>query len=204
MKAIARAANPATISSNTPGDLDGDNDFSDAAGMHPDVTDHFAKLGVGDYLVHLSVTDTNASAYPGKGQGDLSDTDSAHVLVKAAGDAACGCVVDLQAQPMKGGVQLAWSDTGTRHFNIYRSNSQDGPYMLLGTTRPQESGKLDTTVANDNTYYYVLREADGDEGCPPVEADATPVAEPAADAKAEVPAMPPAITSSPVATGNRN
>jgi hypothetical protein len=70
-------------------ELDGDNSYNDALGASPDVTAFFTGLGIGDYLVQLRVTDTTASSFPGSGEPDLSDIDSAEVRVRAAGDPLC-------------------------------------------------------------------------------------------------------------------
>ena len=67
-------------------DLDGDGVFDDATGPQPDVTSFFTTLGVGSYLIQLKVTDSTVASFPGSGQPNLTDTDSAGVIVTVAAD----------------------------------------------------------------------------------------------------------------------
>jgi hypothetical protein len=159
-------------------DLDGNGDFADAAGPQPDVTGYFGGLGVGDYLVQLRVTDTTATSYPSSGLGDLSDTDSAQVSVKAATDPACSCLTDLASRPKSGKVQLTWTDNGAHHYNVYRGTTAGGPYSKIAETTSRYSTYLDTTVVNEVTYFYVIRtaEASGRETCQSSETSAKPTA----------------------------
>ena len=61
-------------------DLDGiDDDFDEASGSKPDVTQYFEQAGDGDYLIQLRVTDSSATYFPET--SDLSDIDSAQVFV---------------------------------------------------------------------------------------------------------------------------
>jgi PKD domain. len=158
-------------------DLDNDGTY-DIAGAQPDVTAYFTGEGVGNYLVKLRVTDTTATSYPSSGMGDLSDTTTAQVSVKAVDDPDCVCVDDLDARPKSGKVQLTWTDTSPDHYNVYRSTVSGGPYTLIGTTTSTYSTYLDTMVVNGTTYYYVVRPAalNGDELCESNETGATPVA----------------------------
>ena len=160
-------------------ELDGlGNDFDEAFGSQPDVTSFYTALGVGDYLAQLRTTDTTATSYPSSGLGDLSDVDSAQVSVKDAADPACGCIDDLTARAKDGKVQLVWSDTSPASYNVYRSTTSGGPYILLVNTTSTYSTYLDTDVVNGTTYYYVVREVSWstDELCQSNEASATPVA----------------------------
>jgi fibronectin type 3 domain-containing protein len=65
---------------------------------------------------------------------------------------------------------FAWRDANTAlmHFTcasafdkaeIYRSESPDGPYQLVGTT--EQSPYIDTDLKSDTTYYYKLRMTQG-------------------------------------------
>jgi hypothetical protein len=159
-------------------DLDGDNDFNDAFGAQPDVTAFFQALGPGNYLVQLRVTDTTSSSFPGllpPFDQDLSDTDSAQVLIKDGSDPQCACIDDLAARPKRDKVQLTWTDIGTDHYNVYRSTTAGGPYTLIATTTSTYSTYLDGDVVLGNTYYYVVRPAaiNTDELCQSNEASAT-------------------------------
>jgi hypothetical protein len=106
--------------------------------------------------------------------GDLSDTGSAQVSVKIAQDEACGCVDDLIATPGSGEIQLDWTDTGAASYNIYRSTTSGGPYVLIANTTA--STYVDTNVTNGVTYYYVAREVglNTDELCQSNEVSGTP------------------------------
>jgi PKD repeat protein len=139
-------------------ELDGDNDFNDAFGPQPNVTAFFTSRGPGDYLVQLRVTDTTATSFPSSGQPNLSDVDSAQVHVARQGE--CERIGDLVARAKTGKVQLAWTDIGAHHYNVYRGTLASGPYMFLGQTDSRYSTYLDQTAVNDTTYYYVVRPAD--------------------------------------------
>ncbi len=159
-------------------ELNGDNAFDDAFGAQPDVTAFLTALGTGDHLIQLKVTDTTATSFPSSNFGDLSDTDSAQVSVKAANDAACACISDLTARAKDGKIQLVWSDSGASSYNVYRSTTSGGPYSLVANTTSTYSTYLDTGLSNGTTYYYVVRPAalNGDEQCQSNEVGATPVA----------------------------
>jgi hypothetical protein len=130
-----------------------------ATGATPNVTAYFTGKGVGSYLIQLKVTDNTALSFPGSGQPNLSDTDPAQVVVKAANDPACsGCVKNLVARPKLTKVQLTWTHiAGTHHYNVYRGTTLGGPYVKIGTTTSTYSTYLDGTVAVGKTYYYVVR-----------------------------------------------
>lgn len=159
-------------------ELNGDNAFDDALGAQPDVTAFLTALGTGDHLIQLKVTDTTATSFPSSNFGDLSDTDSAQVSVKAANDAACACINDLTARAKDGKIQLVWSDSGASSYNVYRSTTSGGPYSLVANTTSTYSTYLDTGLSNGTTYYYVVRPAalNGDEQCQSNEASGTPAA----------------------------
>jgi hypothetical protein len=156
-------------------DLDGDGQFDDASGATPNVTSFFTAPGSSN--ITLRVTDNSALSFPAPGQLNLTSTDTAQVLVRAATDPACGCVTNLTARAKPGEVQLTWKRTPVPdHYNIYRGTSTGGPYTLIGTTKSTFSTYLDKTVSNGTTYYYVVREAalNGDELCQSNQASATP------------------------------
>jgi len=144
-------------------ELTGDNLFNDATGVNPNVTAIFTTLGVGDYLIHLRVTDNTAASFPVSGLPDLSHTDTAQVFVKAATDPACAsCVSNLSARPKSGKVGLTWAKKDTAvSYNVYRSTVSGGPYTRIGTatnTTLPAVAYLDTTVASNTTYFYIVRE----------------------------------------------
>jgi hypothetical protein len=141
-------------------DLDGDGQYDDALGAHPDVTAFFAAAGPGSYLIQLRVTDRTATSFPGSGYGDLSDTDSTVVVVRVESDPQCVCIGDLTVRAKPGKVQLVWTDTGAHHYNIDRGTLAGGPYLMIGATTSRYSTFLDTGVVNGSKYYYVVREAD--------------------------------------------
>jgi hypothetical protein len=78
---------------------------------------------------------------------------------------ANGCVDDLTATPEGGDIRLNWSDAGADHYNVYRSLTSGGPYVLLGSVTTNTF--LDSTAVAGSTYYYVIREAElgGNELC---------------------------------------
>jgi len=150
-----------------------------ATGVQPDVTAYFVGKGAGSYLIQLKVTDNTALSFPSSGMGDLSDTDSAQVVVKAATDPVCaGCVRNLAARAKPGEVQLTWTHiAGTHHYNIYRGTISGGPYLKIGSTTSTYSTYLDRAVVNGTTYYYVVRPAaiNDAEFCQSNQASARPV-----------------------------
>jgi len=165
-------------------ELSGDNSFNDALGAQPDVTAFFQALGVGNYLVQLRVTDNTAAAYPSSGMPNLTDTDSAQVNVKDAGDPACSCVSDLTANVVLNGAsfngRLRWTwRSGAIQYNVYRGTAAGGPYAKIATVSTQVvSGSgiyFDTSAPGGAKYFWVVREAalNGDELCQSNEASAT-------------------------------
>jgi hypothetical protein len=140
-------------------DLDGDAQFDDATSSQPNVTGFFTAPG--SYLIQLKVTDTTASSYPASGYGDLSDTDSATVVVRASTAPECACIANLAARPKLNKVQLTWTNmAGVHHYNVYRGTVAGGPYLKIGSTTSNYSTYLDSNnVVVGNTYYYIVRPA---------------------------------------------
>jgi len=159
-------------------DLDGDGAYDDATGPTPDVTAFFTALGAGSYLIQLKVTDNTALSFPSSGFGNLSDTDSAVVVVRSATDPACSCIRDLVGRAKPGKVDLLWTHSGAHHYNVYRGTVSAGPYLKIGSTTSTYSTYLDNTVVNGTTYYYVVRPANAfdQEQCQSNEASVRPVA----------------------------
>jgi PKD repeat protein len=157
-------------------DLDGDGQFDDATGVHPDVTAFFTGKGPGSYLIQLKVTDRTATSFPSSSFGDLSDTDSTIVVVRAGTDAQCICVNNLAARAKPGKIQLTWTHTGPHHYNVYRGTIAGGPYLKIASTTSTYSTYLDLNVVNGTQYYYVVREANflDEESCQSNESSATP------------------------------
>ncbi|NWG13787.1 MAG: PKD domain-containing protein [Acidobacteria bacterium] len=158
-------------------DLDGDNDFNDAFGLTPDIT---GMLGVGTYLIQLRVTDNSGASHPSYG-GNLSDTDTAQVVVREGTDPACSCVSDLaaRAKPTKADLTWTWRP-GAHHYNVYRGTISGGPYLKIGVVwAPGLPGKgvyADFGLTNGTTYYWIVREAaiNDAELCQSNQASATP------------------------------
>jgi hypothetical protein len=85
-------------------------------------------------------------------------------------------IFDLAARPKRDKIQLTWThQAGTDHYNVYRSQTQGGPYTLVGSTTSTYSTYLDSELTTGNTYYYVVRPAalNGDELYQSKEAGAT-------------------------------
>ena len=161
-------------------DLDGDNLFDDALGAQPDVTAYFTAKGPGAYNIQLKVTDNTAVSFPSSGFGDLSDTASGQVFVRATDDPVCTayCVKNLAARAKLTKIQLTWTPiAGVHHYNIYRSTVTGGPYVKIATTNSTYSTYLDNgPLTVGTTYYYVVRSAklNGDEVCQSNQASAKP------------------------------
>jgi hypothetical protein len=151
---------PADTITNWDWDLDGDGQFIDAAGPTPDVTAFYTGRGPGSYLAQLRVTDRTATSFPSSPSGNLSDTDTAVVVVRAATDPACSCVSNLSARAKSGKIQLVWTPTaGVHHYNIYRGTVSGGPYLKIAATASTYATYLDALAVNGTTYFYVVREA---------------------------------------------
>ena len=162
-------------------DLDGNASYGDVTGATPDVTAFFTGKGVGSYLVQLRVTDNTAASFPSSGQPDLSDTDSAQVVVKASTDPTCaGCISNLAARPKGGKVGLTWSKKpAAASYNVYRGTVSGGPYLKIGSATATSlalASYFDGAVVNGTTYYYIVREvgANGAEYCQSNQASAKP------------------------------
>lgn len=143
-------------------DLDGDGQFDDATGATPDVTAFFTAKGPGSYLIQLKVTDTTGTSFPSSGMGDLSDTDSAVVVVKGPTDPACACVSNLSGRGKPGKVDLVWTpQAGVHHYNIYRGTVSGGPYLKVGQTAGNTGVYADfwTGYTATSTFYFVVRAA---------------------------------------------
>ena len=165
-------------------DLNGDQTYGDVLGATPDVTAYFTGLGPGSYLVQLRVTDNTRAAYPSSTYNDLTDTDTAQVIVLAPTDPDCSCVT-LTGTASGKSVVLNWTAfPGASYYSIYRSTAASGPYVWI-----QSSPLLtvtDSSVSVNVPYFYVVRPAalNGDELCQSNEVTATP-------------ACPPTVTSTP-------
>jgi hypothetical protein len=144
--------------------LNGDTVFGDAAGSTPDVSGSF---GIGSYLISLRVTDNSSLSHPNFTTVNLSDVDTAQVIVRQGTDPACSCVSNLLARSKPGKADLTWTyRTGAVKYHVYRGNASGGPYLKIGeATRGvyADFGPLTT----GSTYYWVVREAavNGDELC---------------------------------------
>jgi PKD repeat protein len=157
-------------------DLDNDGAFDDAMGATPDVTANFPALG--SFLVNLRVADNTAASFPSSMQPNLTDTDSAQLFVRAATDPLCACsTTTARAKP--GEVQVNWTaKAGAAGYNVYRSTVNGGPYTLIAQPSSATLGYLDRPLANNVTYYYVVRGRDlsGNETCQSNQASARPAA----------------------------
>ena len=177
-------------------DLDNDGQFDDGVGETIDVSDFFAGLGTGQYLVRLNVTDNTADAFPSSGLGDLNGQAATTVSVLDAADARCNCLTDLAARPKATKVQLTWTDTGAARYNVYRSDDGGVSYQLIAQTSSRYSTYLDLGLTLDMTYRYVVNEVNvgGVETCQSPAVEVTPTARRIRTNN------PPSITSTPVLT----
>ena len=108
------------------------------------------------------------------------NTDQADTDEDGIGDACeLPIVTDLSARAKSGKVQLTWSpQPEAESFNVYRSTTPGGPYLLLATDYVTDyCTYLDLDVTNGTTYYYVVTCVLGeDESDPSNECSATPTA----------------------------
>jgi hypothetical protein len=139
-------------------DLPPTGSFGDIFGAQPDVTGIFSALGTGSYLIQLKVTDNTAASFPSSGQPNLTDTDSAQVVVRAGTDPLCACV-NITATPRPTQVQLRWTPTNPPGgYKILRATSQAGPYTTLATVPGTNNAYLATGLTNGTTYYFRVQE----------------------------------------------
>lgn len=156
-------------------DLDGDGEFDDALGAQPGVTTFFTAKGVGSYLVQLRVSDNTKLSFPSIGH-DLTDTDTAQVIVRAADDPLCSCnTLTARAKPTK--ADLVWTlFPGAASYHVYRGTITGGPYLYIANA----TGTVyaDFGLTNGVTYHWVVRPAalNGNELCQSNQASATPTA----------------------------
>jgi hypothetical protein len=148
---------PNTIISYT-WDLNGDGTFGDVTGATPNVTGLF---GLGSTLIQLRITDNTAASFPSSGLGNLSDTDTAQVVVRNGTDPACVCVSNLAARPKLNKAELTWTPrAGVHHYNIYRGTVDGGPYIKIAEVPGTSGFYLDNGPLTLNvTYYWIVREA---------------------------------------------
>jgi hypothetical protein len=160
-------------------DLDGDGVFGDVTGPTPDVTGAFGGTAIGQYLIQLRVTDNTAAAFPGSGQPDLTDTDSAQVFVRSSTDPECACISALMARAKPGKADVYWPLYAADHINVYRGTVSGGPYLKIGSVPGTSWVYVDQgPLTNGVTYYYVVRPAalNNAELCQSNQAQARPVA----------------------------
>jgi len=70
---------------------------------------------------------------------------------------------NLVATPDNGQVSLDWDDNtefDLAGYNVYRDDSSGGPYSKINGSLLLSSSYTDTSVTNDNTYYYVVTAED--------------------------------------------
>ena len=92
------------------------------------------------------------------GQPNLTDTDSAQVVVRAGTDPLCACV-NITATPRPTQVQLRWTPTNPPGgYKILRATSQAGPYTTLATVPGTNNAYLATGLTNGTTYYFRVQE----------------------------------------------
>ena len=69
----------------------------------------------------------------------------------------------LSATPDDNQVSLDWQDNAEfdlAGYNVYRDDSSGGPYSKINGSLLLSSSYIDTSVINDNTYYYVVTAED--------------------------------------------
>ncbi|OMH35344.1 putative Ig domain-containing protein [Motiliproteus sp. MSK22-1] len=140
-------------------DLNGDLNFTDVQGEQADGSSILSSMGVGDYIARLRVTDNTASAYPSSGQPNLTDTAETSLLIRDAADAMCSCQAGFSARAKYTKVGLDWENTGTHHYNIYRADSEQGPFVKIAESDNPYAHYLDLGLELDKTYYYGISEA---------------------------------------------
>lgn len=86
------------------------------------------------------------------------------------------------AVPGNGQVQVSWMQNSAQSYNVWRSTSSGGPYVLSGNTTA--TSFLVAGLANATTYFFAVSAVDhgGNESRLSAEASATPIALPSAPA----------------------
>ena len=87
----------------------------------------------------------------------------------------------LNAQALDGAVKLTWTantETDLAGYNIYRATVSGGPYIKVNPSLVTSHQSLDTNLANNTTYYYVITSIDiaGNESVYSTQAGAKPIA----------------------------
>ena len=71
--------------------------------------------------------------------------------------------VNLGTSSLNDTVKLTWDinlDSDLEGYNVYRSRTQEGPYVMLNTDVVITNSFTDTAVFNDTTYYYEITAVD--------------------------------------------
>ncbi|MEO1053271.1 MAG: PA14 domain-containing protein [Bacteroidota bacterium] len=95
--------------------------------------------------------------------GCASNPSSPFSVVNANGPNAPEAPIGVAAfAPSKTEIQLVWSDNPNAAYNetgfeVYRSETESGPYTFIGTTGADVLSYLDEGLIANTTYYYVLR-----------------------------------------------
>ena len=109
--------------------------------------------GGGTYYYVVTAVDS------GSNESDYSNEDSA-----TATDVAPAAPTGLVATKGVGQVSLNWDDNNTEAdlagYDVYRSETMDGPYSQINGSLVVPSDYIDTTVTNGVTYYYVVKAID--------------------------------------------
>ena len=109
--------------------------FADTSGPAP-----LVEIPEGTYTVSLAVDDGTSG----------SDIDTATVEIIPC--------FNISARCKRGKVQLTWSHIeGTERYDVYRTNASDPfNFVKIAATTSTYSTYLDSTVQNENTYFYVV------------------------------------------------
>ncbi|MCX4026081.1 tandem-95 repeat protein [Endozoicomonas sp. SM1973] len=160
-------------------DLNNDMKFDDGYGAIINATEVLSKLGVGDHIIRLKVTDNTSQAFPSSELANLSDVAVTQVQIRDVSDPLCQCLPDITADRIKAKiskgntasyVELTWNNMEAHHYAIYRSQTQGGPYTHIADVDGSNISYDDREVES-NAYYYMVSavKANGHEQCRSVE-----------------------------------
>jgi hypothetical protein len=114
-------------------------------------------LPVGSEPIGLRVTDNTANAYPGSGQGNLSNATFDTV------DVQTGSMCTLTARSKSGKIQLTWAPVFGATYDVYRSTvgPNNGFAKIAGGVVSTYATYLDESVVNGTKYYYRVVASNG-------------------------------------------
>jgi hypothetical protein len=124
---------------------------------------NFALVGAGAPIT-LSAGQSTMFSVQFSPAGSENDNGSVSITSNATGSPAAIALSGTGvAQQVQHNVQLSWTDSGSglAGYNVYRSTTSGGGYVLLNGALVGADAFTDSTVESGTTYFYVTTAVDG-------------------------------------------